>query len=213
MSKIGRAQKCRDWLRERAPTDFGYRDIAAGIGEPEPIQVAYTMAEMARTGLVNRHGDSRPFTYSWLRDPPPKLPREEIMRRRRDRVRNLARQRGAMCLEDYKELLRQRREARDAERARVRAEKAAQREAERAERAAVREAERAAAKKAKRKPRRVQPACTPKPPKSTQRIAIAPSVGPFAPAPVKQVEPETVAEWMARTGQQPERLPAAWDRE
>ncbi|MFC4727477.1 winged helix-turn-helix domain-containing protein [Coralloluteibacterium thermophilus] len=155
------------------------REIAERIGEPGETKVSFTIGVLLREGFIDTVSQKRPYVY---------VARAERCQERRaaDLRRRLERNRkkGIRPLQEYLAQVAAEKLERDREREQKRRERAA-----------------------KAKPKAVR-AIKPRPkPKASQGISIPPRARYITePAPVL-VRAETVEEWMARTGQQPEVLP------
>jgi hypothetical protein len=214
---MSRAAAIRAWLA----TQDGPRSpdaIADALGYPkgcltrdgkqtDRMRLHWTIGEMFRKGLLVRTGSGRRFVYALGRPVAEPLTDAEKRDRRNARMRKrYVERRACMTAEEYnaqraQDALRKREErarqraARDAAVKRARAQEALQRA-----KTIVQRMKSTQETKAKAAPKvRPQPAPTVAP----TPILQAPRVERF----------ETVEEWMARTGQRPEVLPAAWNQE
>ena len=211
-----RGPRIRDYLRNRehpaAPAE-----IAAALGLPT-LPVCHSIGCMYRAGMLGRVGAGQSYHYFLLREAQPReiyTTPEAKRARHAERARLAHKRKGGLTRDEYQAQFAAKRAARE-EAARA---KKADREARamaKAERARVRlTPEEAAERRRERDRQRKARERTAKRLTLPQRMLAhdppIPSKRLEAP-PVRSVRTETVAEWMARTGQSPEVLPAVWNQ-
>jgi hypothetical protein len=191
-----RAQQIREWLATQdGPRTTG--EIAAAVGKKSGSKlVSYSVRSMFVDGYLVRERQGTAWVYR-LGEPPQrvKLSAEELRKRKNDRERQRDRRRGKRTRAEWLAELAAKRAARQTD---VEAQRAT-----RAQQIAVRAAQ-PAAEKVRAKPaheigRRKATVVTATP---AERMRAE-----FAAAAAKAPPRETVEEWIARTGRQPEVLP------
>lgn len=225
-----RANQIREVLRAaKAPMTSG--EIMALV---PGIRTHHALGAMYRQGHVDRSGERGEYRYWLAREPISRITfasEEERRQRRneRERIRQAKRRRanGALPFADMvaarREEAAKRKAIRDAERAAARAEREAKRPKTEEERLAAKRAsnrkyyaKQASARKqakaaflaaeAKKKARRTKKI------NAKYNCVVIPRRPQLEDAPKRIVVPETVEEWMARTGQAPEVLPGVGAR-
>jgi hypothetical protein len=187
-----RAQQIREWLATQdGPRTTG--QIAIALGKPGSKLVSYSVRSMFVDGYLVRERQGTAWVYRIGEPPQPraKLSDEELRKRKNERERQRDRRRGTRTRAAWLAELAAKRQAREAD--------AAAQRAARQPRPATPAMRRDAAKPAHEVGRRKAKVVTATP---AERMHAE-----FVAAAAKAPPRETVEEWMARTGGQPEVLP------
>jgi hypothetical protein len=191
-----RAQEIREWLaKQDGPRTTG--QIATGIGKPGFIRVAHSVRSMFVDGYLVRERQGTAWMYRVGEPPKPraKLSAEELRARKAERERGRNRRRGKRTRAEWQAEQAAKRAAREADAAAQRAARAAATAARAAQRAAAKAPAKPTHETGRRKAKVVTAT-------TAERMRAE-----FVAAAAKAPRCESVAEWMARTGQRPEVLP------
>jgi hypothetical protein len=191
-----RAQLIREWLATQdGPRTPG--EIARGIGKPGSVHVLYTIGSMFRDGYLERHRGEKANRYSLGRSVARayRLTPEERQRRRREHDIARSRAKGVRPMAEFRAEQTAQRDARRAE-AKQRRDEARKERARLTTQAAAERADRA--RPLHERPGRASRVSTATPMERMRAEAAARDA---------VVPRETVEQWMARTGRQPEVLP------
>lgn len=210
---MSRAQQVRHWLA----TQDGPRttaQIGAGVGVAHWKEIAYVVHSMKKDGylVAEKVGAKVQFTLGKPRAERVPQTRDEYLAKRRESERARQRARGRRDRTEYLQLrAQQKRDNAAAQREKRLAYHRAKREAERANRppptldSETRRALENMRRTERRRAQRALERASRPAPEPVRQIRVERLEAP--PAPKPEAPRETIEQWMARTGQQPERLP------